>query len=61
VGCRARTTSSHWHTVENLEVTDIEIYWDVVGQLRNKVRDLPPGTKLGEITIGRTDGDVPRG
>jgi hypothetical protein len=39
------------HTLENLEVTDLEVYWHVVGELRKKVSDLPPGTTIGAITI----------
>jgi hypothetical protein len=53
VGYRVPLFVGGEHAVENLEVTDIEVYWDVVGQLRNNVCDLPPGTKIGEITIGR--------
>lgn len=36
-------------TSENLEVCDLEVYWQISSQLWNKVRHLPEGTKLGEI------------
>jgi hypothetical protein len=38
-------------TVENLELIDTEVYWVVVGQLRNKTRTLPAGTSIGQVTI----------
>ncbi|WP_245235391.1 T6SS immunity protein Tdi1 domain-containing protein [Mesorhizobium erdmanii] len=31
---------------ENLELTDLEVYWHIVGQLIAKARDLPPGTPI---------------
>lgn len=37
-------------TIENLEVSDMEVYWDICGQLLNKVRNLPPGTPV-RVTI----------
>jgi hypothetical protein len=37
--------------VENLELIDMEVYWVVVGQLLNKTREMPPGTKIGNISI----------
>ena len=37
--------------VENLEVIDMEVYWNITGQLWNKTRELPPGTTVGTITI----------
>jgi hypothetical protein len=36
-------------TLDNLEVTDIEVYWSVSGQLRTGVRVLPPGTSIGQV------------
>lgn len=39
-------------TVENLEVTDMEVYWSIAGQMLSKVRELPEGTPLGNIRIG---------
>lgn len=37
--------------LENLELTDMEVYWSISGQLLAKTRDLPPGTKIGGIDI----------
>lgn len=37
--------------VANLELIDMEVYWVVVGQLLNKTRGLPSGTKIGDISI----------
>lgn len=37
-------------SLENLEVSDMEVYWDICGQLLNKVRNLPPGTPV-RVTI----------
>jgi hypothetical protein len=38
-------------SVENLELTDMEVYWSVSAQLISKVRNLPDGTHLGHIDI----------
>lgn len=38
-------------TIENLELTDLEVYWDLSSQLLEKVRGLPPGTPINNITI----------
>ena len=38
-------------TVNNLELIDAEVYWGIVGQLRNKTRTLPVGTTVGQIAI----------
>ena len=38
-------------TVKNLELTDMEVYWSITGQLLSKVRNLPDGTKIGDIHI----------
>lgn len=38
-------------TIENLEPTDLEVYWSICGQLLEKVRGLPPGTPIKNITI----------
>ncbi|MFC0545408.1 T6SS immunity protein Tdi1 domain-containing protein [Kutzneria chonburiensis] len=37
--------------VDNLEVTDEEVYWSIFGQLKAKTRDLPPGTGIGGVQI----------
>lgn len=38
-------------TIGNLELTDLEVYWDMSSQLIEKVRGLPPGTPINNITI----------
>jgi hypothetical protein len=37
--------------VENLEVTDEEVYWSIFGQLKAKTKDLPPGTGIAGVRI----------
>jgi hypothetical protein len=37
--------------LENLEVTDIEVYWHLTAQLVLKTRNLPVGTPVGKITL----------
>lgn len=37
--------------VTNLEVSDFDVYWTISAQLLAKVRDLPPGTPIGSISI----------
>ena len=37
--------------VENLEPMDLEVYWGLSAQLLEKVRGLPPGTPINNITI----------
>jgi hypothetical protein len=37
--------------VRNLEITDADVYWGVLGQLWNQVRDLPPGTRIGRVHL----------
>lgn len=36
-------------TVDNLELTDIEVYWSFMGQLRVQVMPLPKGTRITGI------------
>ena len=38
-------------TVDNLEVTDMSVYWSLVGQLLSKVRVLPEGTRVENVRI----------
>jgi hypothetical protein len=38
--------------VENLEMSDLDVYWRVMGQLISQVKKLPPGTPINKITIG---------
>ncbi|GIG23631.1 hypothetical protein Cch01nite_43550 [Cellulomonas chitinilytica] len=35
----------------NLDLTSLDVTWGVNGQLLAQVRDLPPGTAIGEITV----------
>ena len=35
-----------------LPLDDIEVYWHVSAQLIQQVRGLPPGTRIGKVTIG---------
>lgn len=37
--------------LENLELTDFEVYWDFSGQLRRQTRGLPAGTPIRGITV----------
>ncbi|WP_301115180.1 hypothetical protein [Microbacterium sp.] len=37
--------------VSNLALTDTAVYWDVVGQIRVRVRGLPAGARIGTVTI----------
>jgi hypothetical protein len=37
--------------VSNLELTDMDVYWSLCGQLLAKTRDLPEGTKIGDLRI----------
>lgn len=37
------------YEVTNLEVTDIEVYWGLTGQLRVATRHLAPGTRISGV------------
>jgi hypothetical protein len=37
--------------LENLELSDMDVYWSVCGQLLTKVRGLPEGTRVGDVGI----------
>ena len=37
--------------VDNLEVSDFEVYWSICGQLRTQAAGLAPGTRIGEVVI----------
>src|SRR5262249_49083215 len=41
--------------LENMELTDLEVYLTLCTQLWNKVKDLPEGTPVGEISIDDED------
>lgn len=38
-------------TVDNLEVTDFDVYWTITGQMRIQAKDLPAGTPIRGVTI----------
>jgi T6SS immunity protein Tdi1, C-terminal len=38
-------------TFENMELSDLEVYWHLMGQLIAKTTKLRPGTKVGPVTI----------
>jgi len=37
--------------IDNLSLTEIEVYWHVSAQLIQQTRGLPPGTRIGKVTI----------
>jgi hypothetical protein len=37
--------------IGNLELSDLDVYWNLMGQLIEKTRDLPAGTRIARITI----------
>jgi hypothetical protein len=36
---------------ENMELSDLDVYWHLMGQLIVKTRNLRPGTRVGPVTI----------
>jgi len=38
-------------TFENMELSDLDVYWHLMGQLIVQTRDLRPGTRIDRITI----------
>ena len=38
-------------SLENMEVSDMEVYWDMTDQLWEAMKDLPAGTKIGNISF----------
>ena len=39
------------YTVDNAEVCDLEVHFSVLGQIQNKVKDLPDGTTVSKLEI----------
>src|SRR5262249_52866509 len=37
--------------VDNLQLCDTQVYWDITGQLLAQARAMPPGTKIGHIRL----------
>lgn len=38
-------------TVENLELSDLDVYWTISAQLIRKTKGLPVGTRIGNVSI----------
>lgn len=36
---------------DNMDIVDMEVYWGMTGQLWEAVKDLPEGTKIGNVTF----------
>ncbi|MFN8009918.1 MAG: DUF1851 domain-containing protein [Holophagaceae bacterium] len=48
------------YAAENLEPTDIEVHFSVLGQIHQQVREMPPGTPISEIKFSDgSGGDEP--
>ena len=39
------------YSAGNFEATDIEVHFCVAGQIHERVKDLPPGTKIGKVNF----------
>lgn len=39
------------YVLENIEVTDLSVHFSLAGQIHEKVRNLPPGTPVGDVAI----------
>ncbi len=39
--------------LSNLEISDAEVYWEILGQLLAQTRDLPEGTRIDEVRLDR--------
>ena len=39
------------YILENIEPTDIEVHFSITGQIHKKVKDLPAGTPINEVSI----------
>jgi hypothetical protein len=38
-------------SIDNLEVIDMEVYWELLAQMRRQIDDLPEGTKIRSVTL----------
>jgi hypothetical protein len=36
-------------SIDNLELSELDVYWTIMGQLRRQARGLPEGTPISEI------------
>ena len=52
VGYRVPLFLGGQDVVENLELSDLDLYWSICGQLRRGVLDLPPGTSINQVAEG---------
>ncbi|WP_326565906.1 T6SS immunity protein Tdi1 domain-containing protein [Amycolatopsis rhabdoformis] len=50
VGYRVPLFLGGQDVIENLEVSDLEVYWSICGQLRRRALNLPPGTVINGVT-----------
>lgn len=41
--------------IDNYEVVDLEVYWEIACQIYHRIKDLPPGTKINSINF-KADG-----
>jgi hypothetical protein len=39
------------YSIENLEPTDVQVHYSVLGQIHEQVKDLPEGAEVGEIKL----------
>lgn len=47
-------------TVDNLEPTDLDVYWSFAGQLRGQAAGWQPGTQIGGVeAVDPSPGDIP--
>lgn len=37
--------------LSNMKLSDMSLYWSINTQIYAQVKDLPPGTPIGDITI----------
>ena len=52
VGYRVPLFLGGQDVVDNLEVSDLGVYWSLCAQLRQGTRDLPTGTSIGSVSVG---------
>jgi hypothetical protein len=43
------------YSADNFEATDIEVHFCFAGQIHEQVKDLPPGTKIGNVNFNKSD------
>ena len=43
------------YSPDNFEATDIEVHFCFAGQIHEQVKDLPPGTKIGNVNFIKSD------